>query len=246
MTKVFINCMPNNLADKRRATFKKLSYQPLPLKKRKWEAINENCPICLEQLGNEDTRLTCFGKSQCNHTFHRKCITQWLLTSRHCPLCNESGGVVGCVETKEMKPMCLHSTHTNETKDIPHMMIIDAFFNLANLKINSVTFMEQRKQSKRVPWKKYNLHIDVCNKQRCNSKHCKHMISSPTEFIEWYQGIPKNLRHPTMTLKRTVEHCLMPSLRLYAHHVHEHLYKVVQSDSNLRRYEYNVHKAKQS
>ena len=71
------------------------------------------------------------------------------------------------------------------------------------------------------------------------------MIVSPSEFIEWYHGIPKRIRHPTMTLKNMVKHVLLPAIRTHAPHIHEHLYEHASKDENLRRYEYAVIRARQ-
>lgn len=254
MPRVFINCMDNDLADKRRAVFNKLLYKPLPLKKRKWNPINDTCTICLEKFdsnGNEpDTRLTCFGSNQCNHTFHKQCLQPWLVNNRRCPICRDSGGVVGKLERRKKRDIFVVSNLEENNREIPHMMVLDAFFseNLANLKINSIKFMEQKGSIEVRPfgWKKHNLHIDVCDKKNCTSKSCQHMIVSPSEFIEWYYGIPKKLRHPSFTLKNMVKHVLMPALRTHAPHVHEHLYEIASKDHNLRRYDYSVIRAAQT
>ena len=39
----------SSAADKRRAVFKNVLYKPLPLRKRKWQPINAQCPICLQE-----------------------------------------------------------------------------------------------------------------------------------------------------------------------------------------------------
>lgn len=253
MPRVFVSCMPTNVADKRRAAFYKLTFKPLPLRKRKWKPVNDDCPICLEKLdsnGEEpDTRLTCFGSNQCDHTFHKDCVMTWLQHHRHCPICRDSGGIVGKLEHKKKKDIFMFSDLEEGSKEIPHMMILDAFFSpkLAGLKINSIKFFEQKGsvEGSRYLQKKHNIHIDVCWRKCCKSATCEHMIVSPSEFIEWYHGIPKRIRHPTMTLKNMVKHVLLPAIRTHAPHIHEHLYEHASKDENLRRYEYAVIRARQ-
>eukprot|EP00092_Neocalanus_flemingeri_P013508 GFUD01014567.1.p1 GENE.GFUD01014567.1~~GFUD01014567.1.p1 ORF type:complete len:387 (-),score=104.31 GFUD01014567.1:324-1484(-) len=42
------------------------------------------CMVCLDML-QQGEEVRCLP---CRHTFHRKCIDDWLLTKRKCPLCN--------------------------------------------------------------------------------------------------------------------------------------------------------------
>jgi hypothetical protein len=44
----------------------------------------EECSICLEYLCNDEN----ITETQCNHIFHKKCISLWLTKSNDCPLCN--------------------------------------------------------------------------------------------------------------------------------------------------------------
>ena len=46
---------------------------------------SEICTICLEDLDNREDNYAL----NCNHKFHRDCITRWLHTSPNCPLCRE-------------------------------------------------------------------------------------------------------------------------------------------------------------
>lgn len=254
MPRVFVNSMKTNEADKRRAAFNTLTYKPIPLKKRKWKPVNDSCPICLEVHDSNgkkpNTRLTCFGKMQCEHTFHLDCLQPWLKKNRHCPICRDSGGIIAKAERPKEKDIWYFTTLKKNSPDIPHMMIIDAFFSpkLAGLKINSITFIEQKGsvEGSRYLCKKHNIHIDVCKRKWCKSKKCKHMITSPTEFFEWYHGIPKKVRHASMTLKNMAKHVLLPAIRTYALHVHEHLYAISDKDENIRRYNYSVVRAAQT
>ena len=252
MPRVFVNCMETNLHEKRRAAFKKLTFEPLPSKKRKWQPVNDNCPICLEKINSNgkapDTRLTCFGNKQCEHTFHKECLQPWLLKHRHCPICRDSGGTVAKLERENKRDIYMFSDLEENSVEIPHMMILDAFFDskMAGLKINSITFFEQKGSVEVMNqlWKKHNIHIDVCKKRWCKSKTCKHMIVTPSEFYEWFHGIPKRLRHPTLTFKNMIQHVLMPAMRTHAPHIHEHLYEHALKSENLRKYEYSVIRAK--
>jgi hypothetical protein len=54
-------------------------YSPLDL-----ELQQENCTICLEPLETDVVKLT-----NCSHTYHEKCITEWLVRKRECPVCRQ-------------------------------------------------------------------------------------------------------------------------------------------------------------
>ena len=43
------------------------------------------CSICLNEIENNDEY-----KTNCNHTFHKKCIDKWFQKSHRCPLCRNS------------------------------------------------------------------------------------------------------------------------------------------------------------
>ena len=47
----------------------------------------EKCTVCLEKYKPSDM-VTCLPCSD-RHFYHNKCIEQWLLTSKKCPLCNQ-------------------------------------------------------------------------------------------------------------------------------------------------------------
>lgn len=47
---------------------------------------NEQCPICLEIYKLKDSVKTI----ECGHTFHERCIDQWLVNALKCPLCRHS------------------------------------------------------------------------------------------------------------------------------------------------------------
>ena len=52
-------------------------------KEQEQEKEQEDCPICLQPLNNKNELET----TECNHTFHKKCLHTWCMTSETCPLC---------------------------------------------------------------------------------------------------------------------------------------------------------------
>lgn len=50
------------------------------------ENKNQTCGICLNSIGigNSNNYTT-----KCNHIFHNKCITHWLLLNTNCPICRK-------------------------------------------------------------------------------------------------------------------------------------------------------------
>ncbi|CAO1405442.1 unnamed protein product, partial [Diamesa tonsa] len=73
----------------RGATQETIEINTLPHKYKKLRRASETdedsekCTICLSQfeLDNDVRRLPCM------HLFHRDCVDQWLVTSKHCPIC---------------------------------------------------------------------------------------------------------------------------------------------------------------
>ena len=49
--------------------------------------IYENCVICLDNLIEENKDNKNVSSLPCGHQFHTKCIIQWMLKSKKCPLC---------------------------------------------------------------------------------------------------------------------------------------------------------------
>jgi len=45
----------------------------------------ESCPVCLDKY-NEDEELV---ELDCHHYYHEKCIKDWLINNRSCPMCRE-------------------------------------------------------------------------------------------------------------------------------------------------------------
>jgi hypothetical protein len=53
----------------------------------KTEEDYDSCPICLEKLFlYEDKHII----TKCNHTFHKKCITTWIIKKSNCPICRKN------------------------------------------------------------------------------------------------------------------------------------------------------------
>lgn len=48
------------------------------------ENKNQTCGICLNIISNSNKYTT-----KCNHIFHNKCITHWLLLNTNCPICRK-------------------------------------------------------------------------------------------------------------------------------------------------------------
>ena len=60
---------------------------------------NETCPICLGEPAVGDRLCTL----ACCHTFHHKCVTQWLTVSALCPLCKSHA--LGEEESQQPEPV---------------------------------------------------------------------------------------------------------------------------------------------
>jgi hypothetical protein len=50
---------------------------------------NEECPICLDSLCAEAEKkaYNAVARLPCGHTFHRHCVTRWLVRCSSCPVC---------------------------------------------------------------------------------------------------------------------------------------------------------------
>jgi hypothetical protein len=50
------------------------------------KTYGEECPICLEIFGElDDDTLLCSLK--CDHSYHKKCVNDWLSKDNSCPNC---------------------------------------------------------------------------------------------------------------------------------------------------------------
>lgn len=53
------------------------------------ENYGEECPICLEIFGElDDDSLLC--TLRCGHSYHKKCLNDWLFKDNTCPNCRIS------------------------------------------------------------------------------------------------------------------------------------------------------------
>ena len=120
------------------------------------------------------------------------------MKSAKCPCCRT--GPIGRLEMKD-------GDHRLIAPDVrkcpPTMQIMEAFFELAHLKINRVMFIKQARQfenSEAFVFKKFNLDFHVCScSEECN---CSHMITSYYDFQAWFDNIPTSQKHPSLTVAK--------------------------------------------
>ena len=88
---LFGKSISNYLSKKRKNRDKKLNRIKDFLKKVKTnkKIISENCVICLEKLINEKDNNSNISTLQCGHQYHTKCIKEWMLKNKKCPLCRD-------------------------------------------------------------------------------------------------------------------------------------------------------------
>lgn len=63
--------------------FKTNSYKIINFQDISQSSSNIECVICLESDNKN------FVKTSCNHSYHERCITQWLTIKPNCPICRE-------------------------------------------------------------------------------------------------------------------------------------------------------------
>ena len=51
------------------------------------ELKTENCSICIELIENDNNEII---KLNCNHVFHKDCLSPWLVNENTCPLCRQT------------------------------------------------------------------------------------------------------------------------------------------------------------
>ena len=44
-----------------------------------------DCSICFDEIKEEDKK-----KINCNHVFHKDCLSPWLVNENTCPLCRQT------------------------------------------------------------------------------------------------------------------------------------------------------------
>lgn len=59
----------------------------------------EDCSICLENLNHHKEEYTL----NCNHSFHKECLTKWLDVSLVCPLCRSSVKITPEIDEEHVK-----------------------------------------------------------------------------------------------------------------------------------------------
>lgn len=72
----------NELYVVRSTTIKVLETVTVVLNDHTCTCNNDICSICLD-----DTKNSVNYKTQCNHYFHKKCLDEWLIKSKTCPIC---------------------------------------------------------------------------------------------------------------------------------------------------------------
>ena len=217
-------------ADQKRKAFKTVTVEKVP-RRRRWRRLHDMCAICLnsDDTSVPNARVVCFGKKQCDHTFHIACIDKWLLRSETCPLCRDSGGRVAKVELDDGRDVVLSSLLA-EPDDIPTVELLRGFFELAKLKINKINFLRRRRRHK--------VTIEVCG-PGCRSKKCSHQITSVAEMLGWFMKMPPSLKHPRLTMGYLAKRVLRPKLIRLAPEVYDHLLTLCADTTNLPKYEYN-------
>lgn len=58
--------------------------------------VDNPCSVCLEKLSTDNTALSC------GHTYHKKCIDEWLLKSQTCPICRQIQSVEPVIVDESM------------------------------------------------------------------------------------------------------------------------------------------------
>ncbi len=101
---LFGKSISNYLSKKRKNRDKKLNRIKDFLKKVKTnkKIISENCVICLNELLDNNNDNKNISTLLCGHQFHTKCISQWMLKNKKCPLCRE---VINTGENNEEKSL---------------------------------------------------------------------------------------------------------------------------------------------
>lgn len=50
------------------------------------DMYGDECPICLDVFENDDDMNT-LCTLKCKHSYHRKCIHDWMQKDKSCPIC---------------------------------------------------------------------------------------------------------------------------------------------------------------
>ena len=73
-----------------------------------------NCSICFEPSNQSDINIPC------GHSFHNRCITEWLLKKTSCPLCRD----------------CLYDINDDENDEDPEPIVEYSLFTVSTEKIS--------------------------------------------------------------------------------------------------------------
>lgn len=82
---ILIVCYSNNKTKKEKEQLEKIK-DYLKRAKTNKKIISESCVICLEEFEKNSKDVSTLP---CGHEFHTRCITEWMLKSKKCPLCRE-------------------------------------------------------------------------------------------------------------------------------------------------------------
>ena len=91
---------------------------------------SDTCNICLnEQISNSENKLI-FVK--CGHSFHKECISEWLLRKNTCPCCREI-----------LKPVLNENVNENEATNVGTIILtgrfIEWFYDMAQTYVHDFT-----------------------------------------------------------------------------------------------------------
>jgi hypothetical protein len=138
------------------------------------------CGICMEPITSKSY------KTQCSHSFHNKCLTQWLLLNSNCPLCRKEFGPTNTVQETEHYGqivfiyMCLPeitTTHFYSRIEKQLMAIIEANSDSNTFMVNTNIRIKTKHKTEILYYtiNKMNEHryiIDIFEHEiKCNYKH---------------------------------------------------------------------------
>ena len=96
--------------------------------------MTTECGICMEPITSQ------IYKTQCSHSFHNKCLTQWLLQNSSCPLCREEFGPKNIIQEDDTLFIMYMWSHEITPKSI-HTRIEKQLMELIQQNYNSNSFM---------------------------------------------------------------------------------------------------------
>lgn len=61
--------------------------------------FNTECTICRcnlnsDSIYNDKLTKSLIYSGMCGHTYHSECISQWLYTNKHCPICSKQFSII--------------------------------------------------------------------------------------------------------------------------------------------------------